>query len=35
MTKEEFERLLEEEGDGHSLEWRDRRSLADVVEVEE
>lgn len=34
MSREEFERLLDEEGEKRrSLEWRKRRSLADIVRV--
>jgi hypothetical protein len=34
MSREDFEKLLDEEGEKRrSLEWRKRRSLADVVKV--
>lgn len=36
MTREEFERLLEEEGEQRqSIEWTDKRSLAELVRVRE
>lgn len=36
MSREDFEKLLDEEGEKRrSLEWRSKRSLADVVRVRE